>query len=811
MEFRILGPLEVVENGQALDLGGQKQRALLAVLVLEANRCVSRERLVDALWEDAPTATSVKALQVLVSQLRKIFGNERLQTRSPGYLLRVDEDELDLRRFQRLHGEGRHAEALSLWRGSPLADLADLRFAQPEIGRLEELRLSCLEDRLDDDLDAGRHAELVGELDTLVGEHPLRQRLRAQLMLALYRSGRDAEALEVYRRARGALVEALGIEPSRELHELQRAILNQDPSLERHLRPARELAPLPAAANPLIGRQSELSALRDLLLGPARLVTLTGAGGSGKTRLALEVATTLQTDFVDRVGFVPLAPLAQPDQLPATIVSALNIGNAANQPPFEALKHALLDRASLLVLDNLEHLLAAAPLLADLLAACPRMKILATSRSSLHLSGEHEFLLHPLPAGDAITLLSERARAVRPDFAGDGAALAAICARLDCLPLALELAASHLRLLSPPELLERIDDRLPLLTGGARDLATRQQTLRATIEWSYDLLDREEQQLFARLAVFAGGCTLEAAERVCGATIDHVEALADKNLLGRQELAGETRFFMLETIREYALERLEADAALEGACQAYADYYLALARERVAELDQGHLTALHGLERELDNFLSAFAWTHSPEGVPAPIDDGACSHLLGRTIPPITVDTSHGPVNLAELAAQRLVLYVYPGTTKPGRPPIPGLYALPGGRGCTAESRAFRDHATELAALNAHVAGLSIQTLDDQLEFADRAQMPFPLIADPERQLETTLSLPTFEIDGHTLYQRVTLIADHAKIIKVFYPVFPPDRNAQQVITWLTDTNRTAHAQTASPTPSPQATAEPPP
>jgi predicted ATPase/DNA-binding SARP family transcriptional activator/peroxiredoxin len=797
LEFRILGPLEVVANGRALDLGGQKQRMLLALLVLEANRCVSKERLIDALWEDTPTATAAKALQVHVSQLRKLLGKERLQTKAPGYSVRVKPEELDLHCFERLRDEGRYAEALAVWRGAALADFADQRFARPEVGRLEELRLCCLEDRVDEDLAAGRHSELVGELDALVREHPLRQRLRAQLMLALYRSGRDAEALEVYQRARRALVEEVGIEPSRDLQDLHRAILNQDPSLERAAQVAREMPALPAAVNPLIGRESELSALRDLLLGPARLVTLTGAGGSGKTRLALELATTLQTEFEDRVGFVPLASLGLPDQLHATIASALEIEQRAEKEPFDALRRIFGSRASLLVLDNFEHLLAAAPLVAVLLADCPRLKVLVTSRGSLHVSGEHEFPLHPLPAGQAIALFSERAQAVRPDFHGDGAVLAAICARLDCLPLALELAASHMRLLSPQELLERINDRLPLLSGGARDLAARQQTLRATIEWSYDLLGREEQQLFARLAVFAGGSTLEAAERVCGATLDQLETLVDKNLIGHRDFAGETRFSMLETIREYALERLEAEADVEGACQAYADYYLALAKSRVVELDHGDLDALHGLERELDNFLTAFAWSHSPEGVPAPLDDGACSHLLGRTIPSLIVDTSQGPVDLADLAAQRLVLYVYPGTTKPGRPPIPGLFALPGGRGCTRQARNFRDYSAELAALEAQVAGLSIQTVDDQLEFADRAQMPFPLIADPERQLEAQLGLPTFDVGDRTLYRRVTLIAEHGRIVKVFYPVFPPDRNAQEVITWLTNSARNAQPSSA--------------
>src|SRR5262245_37436150 len=232
MEYWLLGPLEVFSNGRALAVGGHKQRALLAVLLLDPNHVVSTNRLIDALWEDEPPRTAGKALQVYVSELRKQLGNERVQTKAPGYLLRVEEGELDLERFQRLHTEGRHAEALSLWRGPPLGEFAFERFAQPEIARLEELRLACLEDRIEVDLSSGRHAELVGELEALVREHPLRERLCAQLMLALYRSGRQAEALDVYQDARRVLVGEIGIEPSGELRELQQAILNQEPALE---------------------------------------------------------------------------------------------------------------------------------------------------------------------------------------------------------------------------------------------------------------------------------------------------------------------------------------------------------------------------------------------------------------------------------------------------------------------------------------------------------------------------------------------------------------------------------------------------
>src|ERR687887_2553119 len=230
MEFRVLGPLEVLEDGRQIEIGGAKQRALLAILLLHANEVVSTDRLIDALWEEAPPETAQKALQVYISQLRKTLGKERLETKAPGYRLRIAQDELDLARFQRL-AEEHPREALALWRGQPLAEFAYQRFAQAEIARLEELRLECLERRIEEDLEQGRHAALVGELERLVREHPLRERLRAQLMLALYRSGRQAEALEAYQDARRALTEELGIQPSHELRDLQRAILAQDVAL----------------------------------------------------------------------------------------------------------------------------------------------------------------------------------------------------------------------------------------------------------------------------------------------------------------------------------------------------------------------------------------------------------------------------------------------------------------------------------------------------------------------------------------------------------------------------------------------------
>jgi predicted ATPase/DNA-binding SARP family transcriptional activator/peroxiredoxin len=812
--FRILGPLEVVMDEVPRPLGGVKQRSVLAILILHRGEVVSGERLVDELWCERPPVSALKTLQGYVSRLRKTLGAAVLQTHGHGYVLSLPPGELDLDQFERLAGEGsaalsagdattareRLGEALSLWRGPPLSDFAYEPFAQSEIARLEEARVACLEERIDADMSLGRRDQLVGELEQLVREHPSRERLRGQLMLALYRAGRQADALNVYWEARRILIDQLGIEPSRRLRELHEAILAQDPRLEGTTEPApaQQIGAktnLPTPANQLIGRQPELQSLRELLLGDARLVTVTGAGGSGKTRLVLELATSVATELACAAYFVPLAQLRDADRLPETIISALEISDATGAQPLEILKSALRERRSLLVLDNVEHLVDATPFLAELLADCPQLKVLATSRASLHLSGEHEYPLEPLHVKDAIALFVERASAVRPDFCPDVAVIAGICRRLDCLPLAVELAAARSRLLSCQELLIRLEHRLELLTGGPRDLSSRQRTLQATIEWSHELLDPDEQSLFARLAVFTGGCTLEAAERVCDASLDQLASLVDKHLLNRSETGGEGRFWMLDTVREYALERLAATTHVEEVCQPYAEYYVALAKQRVAEHDHGELAALDALERELDNIRTALAWTQQGDAVPVPVDDGACDHLRGTAFPRLVLDSSHGPLDLAALAAERLVLYVYPGTTRPGQPTLPGLHKIAGGLGCTPQSLAFRDHAAELAALGARVAGLSIQTCEDQIDFAETNQMPFPIISDPQRRLESALDLPTFEVAGVTLYRRVTVIVEEGTIVKVFYPVFPPERNADEVVRWLSGLREDSRAR----------------
>ena len=639
LRFGLLGPLEVERGEDRLAVRGSRQRALLALLLLHANEVVSRERLIDGLWGDDPPETAANALQVAVHGLRRVLGATRIETRGSGYLLRVEPDELDLDRFRRLveRARGRDAdaaeplaEALALWRGEPLADLADAPFARVEAERLRELRWAAIEQRIDADLAAGRHADLIAELERLVADEPLRERLRCQLIVALYRAGRQAEALEAYRDARRTLVEELGVEPGPELRGLEGAILRQDAALAAPTRVRAVKGNLPAAVAELVGRQLELAAVTGLLRQPdVRLVTLTGPGGTGKTRLALAAAHELAGGLPDGGIFVDLAPLDDPGDVVAAVAHALSVGETRGSA-VEGVKEVLRERSLVLVLDNFERVVDAAPVVSELLAAAPGLQVLATSRSALRLYGEHEYpvpplrvpsrddlrMLESLARNEAVSLFVARAQAVRHDFRlapGNAAAVAEICVALDGLPLALELAAARCRQLSPETLAERLGERLDVLTGGPRDRPVRQQTMRATIEWSYELLEASERELFAALGVFAGGFTLAAAAAVCGAAAEEVEALAERSLLQRDEPDGSLRFRMLETVRELALELLEADPGADDVRRRHADHFAALAEEAGAALwdpVQGPERAvwLHRLELDYGNLRAALAW-----------------------------------------------------------------------------------------------------------------------------------------------------------------------------------------------------------
>jgi predicted ATPase len=503
---------------------------------------------------------------------------------------------------------------------------------QQTIARLEEERIAALEQRLDADLALGRHADVVGELEALCDEFPLRERLRGLLMLALYRSSRQAEALDAYRRARQTLSEELGIDPSPALVALERAILNQDPALRPEAPPSTGKTNMPLPANPLVGRERELSATCALLRRrDMRLLTLTGAGGSGKSRLALEIAQVIGDEFEHGVFLVRLGRIDDPELVVPTISHTLAVGERADEPVLDTVAAYLRDRELLLLLDNFEHLLSAAPAVSRLLASAASLKVLVTSRSPLRLLGEHEYSVPPLALPDvarstdpavlgsspAVALFVERAAAVKADFEltrANVSVVADICVRLDGLPLALELAAARCRLLSPQAIVERLEHRLRLLTGGPSDLPARQQTLRDTIAWSFGLLSEPEQNLFAHLGVFASGCAIDAVEAVAGTgepddVLEGLSSLVDKSLLLQRSEDGEPWFTMLNTIHEYAREQLEKSGHAEPARTRHAQWYLQFAERAEPELRGAQQVEWLGrLEREHHNLRVALNW-----------------------------------------------------------------------------------------------------------------------------------------------------------------------------------------------------------
>lgn len=655
MEFRILGPLEVAERGGLIALPGA-QRALLALLLLSANEVVSSDGLIDALWGEHPPASGRTALQLRVSQLRKALGEAGalVVTRAPGYLLHLDAEQVDLARFERLVDEAdgappavaaaRLREALALWRGPALADLAYESFAQPAIARLEELRQVTVENRIDADLALGRHRELVGELEALAAEHPLRERVRGQLMLALYRCGRQADALAVYQSARRDLVEELGIEPTPSLRELERSILRQDPALQQApmaLHPMADDAAdvslpvvesrhnLPAQVSSFVGRERELRELQGLL-SHTRVLTLVGAGGVGKTRLALELAGLVLAGWGDGVWFVDFAPLADPALVAAKVASVFAVPEAPGRPASESVIDALRSRELTVILDNCEHVIESAAILAgQLVTGCPRVAVVSTSREPLRIAGEQVYRVPSLslpPAdgrdaariadSEAVCLFVDRACRQRPDFALDADncdAVARLCRRLDGIPLAIELAAARIRAMPVAEIEKRLDQRFALLAGGNRGALPRQQTLEALIDWSYNLLEPTEQRILERLSLFAGGFDVDAADAVTadgqnGSVLGEVVALVDKSLVQWDDATNGYR--LLESVRDYAAAKLLArgNAVAEAVRTAHRDYYLRLAEAAAPHLiGHGQIEWLDRLHLEVDNLRAAIA------------------------------------------------------------------------------------------------------------------------------------------------------------------------------------------------------------
>ncbi len=830
MLIRVLGPIVVESAGTAVALGGAQARCLLSALVLHAGRPASTEALIDALWGEEPPLTAAKIIHKHVSQLRKRLGSV-LVTTDGGYALDLREVTVDAAEFESMLQQASLAAepaevvsvisgALGLWRGKPYANLSDFPAALAEVTRLEELRLAATEDLLESELELGRSSELVGRVEDLVAQYPLREKLWSHLMLALYRSGRQAEALRAYQRLRSLLAEELGIDPSPEVQALEERILNQEPDLVEHglqsehtalphgtvtflmtdiegstrlweaspaamaeavshhdqiLRIAiashrghvvkglgdgllaafdsaqaaaaaavdaqRDLQPvsllatkvrialhsdeaeletggdyfglplsrvarlvdaarggqillsestktlvddrlpseasiddlgeyrlselsqpihiyrlqhpavsaefiplralpvtatnLPVQLTSFVGREQERSELEEIL-AEARVVTLIGPGGSGKTRLAVEVAAATGDVRADGVWFVDLAPLTSPEQVAITVAAPFGVSGDTGRPADAVLADYLSDRAVRLVIDNCEHVIdEVADLVARLLQAAPRLQILATSRERLGVPGEVAFEVPPLPLpdlddvhavgdADAVRLFVDRARASDPRFslAGDNArTVAQVCRRLDGIPLAIELAAARVRAFSPQQLTALLDDRFALLTSTVRTGPERHRTLQAAVDWSYGLLEEADQMLFRRLSAFRGGFSLEAAQGVCGRpplsegeVLTRLPALVDKSLvLVDRRPEKEARYRLLETLREFGHERL-ADGELAELGAAHARYFATLAEEAESHLrgpDQKRSNAR--LAAAYDNIRAALSWSFANE------------------------------------------------------------------------------------------------------------------------------------------------------------------------------------------------------
>jgi predicted ATPase len=595
IDIRLLGPVEARANGSVLPLGGPRQRALLALLLLEPGRAVSADRLSEELWQGAPPPAAAKTLRSYLSRLRAALGRDAVEARAGGYALAVEPEQVDTCRFERLVREGREAlargaaglaaerlqTALGLWRGSALGDVADVRSLAHEARRLEELRLACLEERIEAHLELGRHAALVPELQRLVQEDPLRERLWRQLVLALYRSGRQAEALETYRDAQRLLDAQLGLDPTPELRELERAILRHE--IEQ-VAPPELRHNVPAATTTLVGRERELADVRELL-HEQRLVTLTGIGGSGKTRLALETATLQAGLWAAGTWLVELSAIADPSGVARALAATLGVRDESHESVADALIEHVRGFELLLVLDNCEHLAAScADVVESVLRRCPNVRVLATSRVPLGVLGEFEYTVDPLPAAESVQLFLERARAVRRDLAADDGtleAVAGICRGLEGLPLAIELAAARAKVLSLEQIGERLGDRFRFLRAWKRVADPRHQTLRATMDWSYELLSADEQALLRRFAVFSGGALLDAVAQVClegdaELAVELLGRLVDASLV-RAEGQEPRRYEVLETVREYAAERFELDPDAQAVRRRHAQHYLDVA------------------------------------------------------------------------------------------------------------------------------------------------------------------------------------------------------------------------------------------
>jgi predicted ATPase/DNA-binding SARP family transcriptional activator len=587
IRVRVLGPVEISGPHGPVALRGRGHRTLLARLALRPGQPVASSALIDALWDEAPP-TAPKTLRSHVAHMRRDLRAadvlNMIVTRDPGYLLRTPPFSVDVVRFESLARRGHQAfvsgdpraaadqlhAALSLWRGDALDDCRQGQWVRQECARLGDARLDAREDLIGAELALGRHGEVLGELSGLVAAHPFRERLWELLMLALYRSGRQAEALATFRRARSTLVEQLGVEPGTRLRRLENAILAEEPVDEPPVSVQAVATGLPAELTSFVDREEELAKLGGMFAG-GRLVTLAGTGGVGKSRLALRCAGQLSASTQSGVRLVELAGLNDRALVPHAVAEALGVRDQSGRSPVDVLVDVLRDQDMLVVLDNCEHLLdACADFVSVLLKGCPRLLVLVTSRQPLGVEGEQVLVVPPMPVEHAaMRLFAERARAVVADFEvtpENVRTVADLCQRLDGIPLAIELATLVLRTLSPEQILSRLDDRFGLLSGARRGVMARHQTMRAAVEWSFELCTPAERALWSRLSVFAGSFDLEAVEHVCGGedVLSLVARLVDKSVLASQPVGGVVRYRLLETLRQFGSDQLIATGALDG-------------------------------------------------------------------------------------------------------------------------------------------------------------------------------------------------------------------------------------------------------
>ncbi|OIJ64444.1 BTAD domain-containing putative transcriptional regulator [Streptomyces mangrovisoli] len=646
MQIRVLGPLEVrAADGGVADVPGARLRGLLVALALRPGQVIARASLVDWIWGEHPPADAANALQRLVSRLRKTLPEAVVQGQTDGYRLMADGDDVDAVRFERLVADAGRAgrtdvtlrvqllrEAGELWRGDALQDVGLQGGAafDAAAARLDGLRVTALEELYDAEIGLGHGESVVAELTDLVAAHPVRERLAGALIRALVAAGRDSEALVAFQRIRQALADELGADPSPELAALHVALLRGELGGRRE--ETGRSSNLRAELTTFVGRETDVAAVRELL-AEHRLITVIGPGGAGKTRLATETARTLLGELPDGAWLVELAAVGPDGDVAQAALAGLGLrdtllGDAPHLELTDRLAAAIREREALLILDNCEHVVEAAAVFAHrLLGECRRLRILATSREPLGITGEALWPLEPLelPARDAgpeqiaaspaVRLLRDRARAVRRDLAADAgttATMVRVCRALDGMPLAIELAAARLRTMPLGQLAHRLDDRFRLLTGGSRTALPRHRTLRAVVDWSWELLSPSERAVLRRLSVFSGGASLDAAEEVCAGAdlppwqvLELLTSLAEKSLLFT-ETSGAARYRMLGTIKEYAGQKLAEAGEADEIRRAHLAQVTGLAETAEPHLrraEQLHWLAVLGAEH--DNLTAA--------------------------------------------------------------------------------------------------------------------------------------------------------------------------------------------------------------